>query len=85
MGNNVLWRLHTSGQTAEGFHMGADVKMLSMYPQEEEVLFPPNSAMQVRVGCAETCEEEVQVPCAGYEMGMSKRRFLMLDAVPSFI
>ena len=72
-GDNVLWQLHTSGHTAEGLHLGADLRLLSIFPEEEEVLFPPNSALQANRPDEATWEEE------------EGRRFLQLDAVPSFI
>ena len=46
-GKNVLWRLFTSPETESGFHMGADIKMLSQYAGEDEVLFPPMTMLQV--------------------------------------
>ena len=70
---NILWQLNVASETDEAFHMGADVSMLSMYPAEEEVLFPPNSALQVLdPESAEWIEE-------------GGRKFLMVDARPSFI
>ena len=68
-----VWQLHTKGQTAEGYHMGADISMLSLFPAEEEVLFPPNSALQV-----------ISAETAAWVEGDGKR-YLVLDAVPSFV
>jgi hypothetical protein len=46
---NVLWEIRCSSETAEGFHSGADVSMLSQYPQEVEMLFPPLTMLKVVV------------------------------------
>ena len=72
-GENVLWQLTTTGQTAEGFHMGADVALLSMFPEEEEVLFPPNTAMIV------------MRPELATKVDDDGKRYLVVDAKPSFI
>jgi hypothetical protein len=47
--HNVLWEIRCSSETAEGFHSGADVSMLSQYPQEAEMLFPPLTMLKVVV------------------------------------
>ena len=47
-GHNVLWVLEPSAQGTEGFHHGANVAMLSQYPREEEILFPPYTMMTLR-------------------------------------
>jgi hypothetical protein len=72
-GDNVLWHLNAIGQTSEGFHVGADVSPLSMYPEEEEILYPPNVAMTITDPEAARWVEE------------HGRRFIVLDAVPTFI
>lgn len=72
-GKSAPWQLTTTGQTAEGFHMGADVEKLSMYPDEEEVLFPPNTAMIV------TRPEEAR------KVDDDGKRYLVVHAKPSFI
>ena len=40
-GQNVLWKLHPRAESDVGLHMGADISMLSQFPGEAEVLFPP--------------------------------------------
>jgi hypothetical protein len=47
--HNVLWEIRCESETAEGFHSGADVSMLSQYPQEAEMLFPPLTMLKVVV------------------------------------
>ena len=39
--SNVLWQLKTRTETNTGFHMGADISMLSQFSEEKEILFPP--------------------------------------------
>ena len=46
--DNVLFKVYPSMQTSEGFHMGADVSMLSQFSHETEVLFPPSTLLVVR-------------------------------------
>ena len=48
-GRNVLWHIKASSETEEGFHCGADIGLLSQYPKEREVLFPPLTMFQVEV------------------------------------
>jgi hypothetical protein len=45
---NVLWEIECSAETAEGFHSGADVSLLSQFPQEREMLFPPMTMLKVK-------------------------------------
>lgn len=40
-GANVMWELCTRPESNNGYHLGADVSMLSQFASEEEVLFPP--------------------------------------------
>ena len=37
----VLWEIRCSEETSDGFHCGADVSLLSQFPTEKEMLFPP--------------------------------------------
>ena len=47
---NVLWEMHCSAETTEGLHSGADVSLLSQYPREKEMLFPPLTMLKVKQG-----------------------------------
>jgi len=40
-GSSVLWRLKSAAETEAGFHHGADIRSLSQFADEDEVLFPP--------------------------------------------
>ena len=51
----------------------ADVALLSMFPEEEEVLFPPNTAMIV------------MRPELATKVDDDGKRYLVVDAKPSFI
>jgi hypothetical protein len=44
---NVLWEIRCSEETSEGFHCGADVSLLSQFPKEKEMLFPPPTMLKV--------------------------------------
>jgi hypothetical protein len=66
--HNVLWEVHCSDETTEGFHSGADVSMLSQYPEENEMLFPPLTMLKV-VEVESVEVEEQEVAGAGVEDG----------------
>ena len=40
-GSNLLWEIHTQGDSDSGFHHGADISMLSQFAAEKECMFPP--------------------------------------------
>jgi hypothetical protein len=63
-----LWEVHCSDETTEGFHSGADVSMLSQYPDEGEMLFPPLTMLKV-VEVESVEMEEQEVAGAGVEDG----------------
>ena len=44
----VLWEIRCSEETSDGFHCGADVSLLSQFPTEKEMLFPPLTMLQVQ-------------------------------------
>jgi hypothetical protein len=45
---NVLWEIRCSEETSQGFHCGADVSLLSQFPTEKEMLFPPLTMLTVQ-------------------------------------
>jgi hypothetical protein len=45
----VLWEIECGAETDDGFHSAADVSLLSQYPGEKEMLFPPLTMLQVQV------------------------------------
>ena len=47
-GANVLWVLHPAAESDTAYHMGASVRTLSQYAEEEEVLFPPCTMLVVK-------------------------------------
>ena len=49
-GANLLWEIRCGPETSEGFHSGADVSMLSQFPDEREILFPPMTMLTVVTG-----------------------------------
>ena len=44
---NVLWELRVRSEDDVGFHVGADVSMLSQFGGERECLFPPLTMLRV--------------------------------------
>jgi len=46
-GENVLWQLHATLDSADAYHSGADISMFSQYEKEDEILFPPMTMMKV--------------------------------------
>ena len=59
---NLLWELQCGPEDATGFHSAADVQVLSQYPAEREVLFPPLTMLQVVPEDAETQGAEEESP-----------------------
>ena len=45
---NVLWELEAAAEDDVGYHCGASVEMLSQFPGEREVLFPPYTLLVVQ-------------------------------------
>ena len=46
-GKNVLWELEAQPENDTGYHVGADVELLSQFAHEKEVLFPPCTLLKV--------------------------------------
>lgn len=46
-GPNVLWELTAVEESDEAFHLGADVSLLSQFPKEREITFPPYTMLVV--------------------------------------
>jgi hypothetical protein len=44
----VLWEIECGPETDDGFHSAADVSLLSQFPGEKEMLFPPLTMLQVQ-------------------------------------
>jgi hypothetical protein len=44
----VLWKIECSDESDLGFHSAADVSLLSQFPKEKEMLFPPLTMLQAR-------------------------------------
>mmetsp|Transcript_48529 Transcript_48529/g.127834 ORF Transcript_48529/g.127834 Transcript_48529/m.127834 type:complete len:332 (-) Transcript_48529:328-1323(-) len=72
-GSNVLWELHPELESDAGYHRGADISMLSQFPHEEEVLFPPFTRLTVlQKALAEECAED-------------GKSFLKIPVMPTFV
>jgi hypothetical protein len=46
-GPNLLWELTAVEESDEAFHLGADVSLLSQFPKEREITFPPYTMLVV--------------------------------------
>ena len=46
-GPNLLWELNAVEESDEAFHLGADVSLLSQFPKEREITFPPYTMLVV--------------------------------------
>jgi len=97
-GQNVLWKLHPRAESDVGLHMGADISMLSQFPGEAEVLFPPCTVLIVdsRRGGAKDdiiSSEKQAGRLSRSSMGdwmaeealEGDKSFLMVEAQPCFI
>ena len=45
---NLLWKIECQAQKAHGFGCGADIKILSQFASEDEMLFPPCTMLKVK-------------------------------------
>lgn len=57
-GKNVLWELCPKAQSDAAYHRGAEIKMLSQFAYEDEVLFPPCTMLEVQRSAAFSGEAE---------------------------
>ena len=71
---NVLWKLEPRQQSDVAFHSGADIRLLSQFAEEDEVLFPPctmlsvlHSSMQNGTAVADDAADAVEAAASGTE------------------
>ena len=78
---NVLWELCPAPETDSAYHCGAEIGLLSQFPSEDEVLYPPCCMLVV---CDEACEQGKGPPAsqASTEQGKS---YISVKARPCFI
>ena len=74
---NVLWELDCREED-EAYHNGADIQLLSQFPGEEEVLFPPLT-MMVAAGPQEELVMEDEVD------GAAGMQFKRIGVVPYYV
>jgi len=97
-GENVLWQLQPQKQSDAAYHRGADIKMLSQFAGEDEVLFPPCTMLEVRAGAADqplsptrrraTSQLPRHVEIMNLEIEQcteGKSTYLAISVLPSFI
>jgi hypothetical protein len=73
---NLLWELQCGPEDSTGFHSAADVEVLSQYPAEREVLFPPLTMLQV-------VEEDVET--RGVEEESDGFKYRRVRVIPTFV
>jgi hypothetical protein len=78
---NVLWEIRCSEETSEGFHCGADVSLLSQFPKEKEMLFPPLTMLKVLR--QEGHKQTVFVPTV--VTAPNGVTYTRIDVVPTFV
>ena len=51
-GQDVVWHIRSKPETDDAFHCGADVSLLSQFPKEKEITFPPYTMLVVEKGAS---------------------------------
>jgi hypothetical protein len=74
-GKCVLWQLECTEETDDGFHSAADISMLSQYPAEREMLFPPLTMLTVNAEDEGSRTSGTTANCAEY---------VLIRALPTF-
>jgi hypothetical protein len=89
---NVLWAIECRAEDEEGFHSGACVSVVSQFPVEREMLFPPLTMLTVHPplkgwpndGSAKERGEE-KMTSAGENGGDPAKNYTQIQVTPTFI
>jgi hypothetical protein len=95
-GTNVMWELKCKAEDDTGYHNAADVSLLSQYPEEKEVLFPPLTMLVIQdkpeqaATAAETCPSAGKTPntkrtYGSVETANGTVKFLRIVATATFV
>jgi hypothetical protein len=77
-GPNVLWNVHCSRESDSAMHTGASVSVVSQFPGEEEVLFPPCTMLRVERPMSKAPNPHA-LPGA-----VSRSSYTEIDVIPCF-
>ena len=93
-GSNVLWELAPRTESDVAFHRGADIKMLSQFAAEDEVLFPPCTMLVIKKKPADSGSgkdapgdfvQQMLEQCEAKVTTEQDHRFLAVQVVPHFV
>ena len=85
---NVLWKIRAARESDAAFHYGADVRMLSQFSEEEEILFPPCTMLEVDTGSLPGGREAAvrgRRASAAVQQEIAADGFVELTVTPSYI
>ena len=84
-GKCVLWRIVCSEETDEGFHSAADVSLLSQYPAEKEMLFPPLTMLQLHSTRGARESQLLSRDAYAGEMTANGAEYICITVKPTFV
>ena len=88
-GKCVMWEIECSPETDEGFHSAADVSVLSQYPAEREMLFPPLTMLTVKTEAGGASSAGGRKGTAGAMVRTGKTakgvEYMLIKAIPTFV
>mmetsp|Transcript_18409 Transcript_18409/g.27975 ORF Transcript_18409/g.27975 Transcript_18409/m.27975 type:complete len:774 (+) Transcript_18409:71-2392(+) len=85
--SNVLWKVQPASESDAAYHNGADISMLSQFPDEKEVLFPPCTMLVVRNKNPSDNGAPVSPDSKSSALWEQKdcRKFIQIEAKPAFV
>ena len=87
-GSAVLWKIECSEESDDGFHSAADVSLLSQFPEQQEMLFPPMTMLQVQsTRQSGTSARESITSLSTHESGTTAKgvAYICITVKPTFI
>jgi len=84
---SVLWKVQPASESDAAYHNGADISMLSQFPDEKEVLFPPCTMLVVRNKNPSDNGAPVSPDSKSSALWEQKdsRKFIQIEAKPAFV
>jgi hypothetical protein len=77
-GHDVVWHIRSKPETEDAFHCGADVSLLSQFPKEKEITFPPYTMLVIEKGASGSPDiKDVARPEGGH--------YRQITVVPHFV